>query len=254
MLEVKNLSFSYGSEAILNNVNFTADSGEITAVIGANGAGKSTLLKCLAGLLNCSGELKLSDKNGRALEQNQRACKLAYLCQNNGCNAQLSVFEVILMGLVNQLSFHVSQDEIQRVEKIMELMDIKHYAGRKITQLSGGQQQLVFIAQTLVKEPDILIMDEPTSALDLNRQFHLMELIRRLTKEQGFTTMVCHHHLDLVSRYADKVLVLNDGSIYCHDTPAAAFTKEMFRDVYRMEVEFCTDREGIRHMVPVDRI
>ena len=72
--------------------------------------------------------------------------------------------------------------------------------------------------------------------------------------EYGFTTMVCHHHLDLVSRYAGHVLVLKNGSIYADDSPEKAFTEQMFRDVYRMEVEFCRDREGVRHMVPVDRI
>ena len=254
MVEVENLNFRYGREPVLENVSFTANSGEITAVIGANGAGKSTTLKCVAGLLKYEGRVLLSDKNGRDLDERERARKVSYLCQNNGCYAELSVFEVILMGLVNELSFHVSQDDTGRVKHIMELMDIDRYAGRRINQLSGGQQQLVFIAQALVKEPEILIMDEPTSALDLNRQFHLMELVRRLTKEHGFTTMVCHHHLDLVTRYADRVLVLNSGRIYCADTPANAFTARMFRDVYGMDVEFCTDREGVRHMVPVNRL
>ena len=254
MIEAKDLCFRYGTETVLNHVNFRADSGEITAVIGANGVGKSTLLKCVAGLLSYDGQVLLGGKDSRQMADEEHAAKIGYLCQNNGCCANLSVFEVILMGLVNELSFHVSQQEIDRVEHIMKLMDIEDYAGRKINHLSGGQQQLVFIAQTLVKRPDILIMDEPTSALDLNRQFRLMELIKRVTEEYGFTTMVCHHHLDLVSRYAGRVLVLKNGSIYCNDTPAKAFTEEMFRDVYGMEVEFCTDREGIRHMVPVNRI
>ena len=254
MVEVKDLSFRYGAEPVLKNVNFKARSGEITAVIGANGAGKSTMLKCVAGLLKYDGSVSLESSSGEALTAKEQPAKVSYLCQNNGCWAELSVFEVILMGLVNELSFHVSQEETARVERIMDLMDITPYAGRKINQLSGGQQQLVFIAQTLVKNPEILIMDEPTSALDLNRQFHLMELIKKVTVEEGFTTMVCHHHLDLVSRYADRVLVLKDGHIYADDTPADAFTEEMFRDVYGMEVEFCTDREGIRHMVPVNMI
>ena len=254
MVEVKDLSFRYGSDTILDHVNFCAKSGEITAVIGANGVGKSTLLKCVAGLLGYEGKVLVGGRDGRTMSDREHAAKIGYLCQNNGCFAQLRVFEVILMGLVNELSFHVSQREIDRVEEIMKLMDIEAYAGRKMNHLSGGQQQLVFIAQTLVKRPEILIMDEPTSALDLNRQFHLMELIRRVTQEYGFTTMVCHHHLDLVSRYASRVLVLKDGRVYCNDSPDRAFNEQMFRDVYRMEVAFCTDREGIRHMVPVDRI
>ena len=254
MVEGKNLTFRYGSDVVLDHVNFCAQAGRITAVIGANGVGKSTLLKCVAGLLPYEGQVLLSGREGRSLTDREHAAKIGYLCQNNGCSARLSVFEVILMGLVNELSFHVSRQELDRVEEIMKLMELEAYAGRKMTQLSGGQQQLVFIAQTLVKRPEILIMDEPTSALDLNRQFHLMALIKRVTEEYGFTTMVCHHHLDLVSRYAGRVLVLKDGKIYADDSPEKAFTEQMFRDVYRMEVQFCTDREGVRHMVPVDRI
>lgn len=254
MIEVNDLSFRYGSETVLDHVSFCAHPGEITAVIGANGVGKSTLLKCVAGILNYEGNILVCGKDRKKMSDREHSSKIGYLCQNNGCYAQLSVFEVILMGLVNELSFHVSQQEIERVKHIMKMMDIEKYAGRKINHLSGGQQQLVFIAQTLIKRPEILIMDEPTSALDLNRQFSLMELIKKVTVEYGFTTMVCHHHLDLVSRYADRVLVLKSGQLYCNDSPAKAFTREMFRDVYGMDVEFCVDREGIRHMVPVNRI
>ena len=254
MVEVKDLTFRYGADTVLDHVNFCAAPGEITAVIGANGVGKSTLLKCVAGLLRYEGQVLLDGREAGRLTEREHAAAVGYLCQNNGCFAQLRVFEVILMGLVNELSFHVSQEELDRVQRIMKLMEIEAYAGRKMTQLSGGQQQLVFIAQTLVKRPGILILDEPTSALDLNRQFHLMALIRRVTEEYGLTTLVCHHHLDLVSRYASRVLVLKDGRLYGNDSPESVFTEQMFRDVYQMEVQFCTDREGVRHMVPVDRI
>ena len=250
MVTVKDLTFGYGTDVILDHLEFTAYPGEITAVIGPNGVGKSTLLKCVAGLKKYEGSVILSGKD----ENNQAPVSVGYLCQNNGSQTSLTVFEVILMGLVNELSFRVSEDKIRRVEEIMKLMEISQYAGRKMYQLSGGQQQLVFIAQTLVKHPDILIMDEPTSALDLNRQFHLMDLIKKVTEEYGFTTMVCHHHLDLVSRFASRVLVMKDNRIYCNDAPARAFTKQMFQDVYGMEVEFYIDYDGIVHMVPINRI
>ena len=252
MVEAKNLTFRYGTETILDNISFTAHPGEITAVIGPNGVGKSTLLKCVAGLHRYQGTIRICGND--RLTDAQHAAMIGYLCQNTGCSADLTVFEVILMGLVNELSFRVGPEKIQRVEEIMKLMEIQQYAGRKMHQLSGGQQQLVFIAQTLIKRPDVLILDEPTSALDLNRQFQLMELIKRVTEEYGFTTMVCHHHLDLVSRFASRVLVLKGGRIYCDDAPARAFTKQMFQDVYGMKVEFCTDQENILHMIPVDRI
>ena len=254
MVEVKDLCFKYGTEPILNNIRFTANSGEITAVIGTNGAGKSTLLKCIAGLLKSSGEIIVYDKNNNIILNKEHPKRIGYLGQDNRCDAELNVFEVILMGLVNELSFYVGKKEMNKVYEIMDIMSLTKYAGRKINQLSGGQQQLVFIAQTLIKHPDVLIMDEPTSALDLNKQFQLMDLIKDLTEKYQFTTMVCHHHLDLVSKYANKVLVLNNGQKYACSSPQNAFTEEMFRDVYGMRVELHKDQEGIQHMVPVNRI
>lgn len=254
MIEVKDLSFKYSEEPILKNVSFSAHPGEITAVIGANGVGKSTMLKCIAGMENGRGEVYICGQNRSKMTMEEQSAKIGYLCQNGGCSADLNVFEVVLTGLVNQLSFHVSKEEIQKVQHILKVMNITQYADRKISHLSGGQQQLVFIAQTLVKKPEVLIMDEPTSALDLNHQFHLMDLLKKVTLEDKYTTLVCLHHLDLVARYADKVVILKDGSVYDEDTPDKAFTEQMFRDVYGVNVEFYRDRQGVRHMVPVERI
>lgn len=254
MIQVKDLSFRYGDTPILKDISFCANEGEITAVIGANGVGKSTMLKCIAGLQKSSGQIILNGKDRLQMKEQEIPAKLGYLCQNIGCSSQLSVFEVILTGLVNELSFHVSEENIARVQHIMDIMDLTKFSDRRISQLSGGQQQLVFIAQTLVKDPQILIMDEPTSALDLEHQFQLMDLIENLTHEKKFTTLLTLHHLDLVAKYADRVIVLKDGSIYCDGSPETTFTDRMFQDVYGVHVEFYRDQHGIRHMVPVNRI
>ena len=254
MIEVKDLSFRYSEDAILNQISFSARPGQITALIGPNGVGKSTLLKCIAGVRKVQGEVLICGKNRDDMTRAEMASHLGYLCQNSRSAAELNVFEVVLMGLVGQLSFHVSQEEIDRVNRILDLMNIRRFARRKISQLSGGQQQLVFIAQTLVKKPEVLILDEPTSALDLSHQFQLMDLLRKETIRENYTTLVCLHHLDLVVRYADRVVILKDGKVYDSAPPREAFTEQMFREVYGMQVEFFTDREGIRHMIPVDRI
>ena len=125
MVEVTDLTFEYGSEPVLSHVSFTAHPGEITAVIGANGVGKSTLLRCVAGLCSYRGQIKRSGKDS--------AATVGYLCQNSGCISSLTVFEVILMGLVNELSFRVGPEKLQRVEEIMELMDLTPYASRSMT-------------------------------------------------------------------------------------------------------------------------
>lgn len=253
MVEVRNLSFQYpcGTE-VLRNVNFTALPGEVTAVIGANGVGKTTLLKCIAGLMKGSGEILMCGQNAKELSGEQAAGMVGYLSQNTTCDANLNVYEVILLGLINQLSFRIAKEDMEKVEAVLELMSISHLAQRKITELSGGQQQLVFIAQTLIKDPKIMIMDEPTSALDLKKQFQLMNFLQQITHEKLFTTLLTLHHLDIAARYADRVVVIHDGNVYANDRPEKVFSQEMLRDVYEVESEIYRDRLSHIHVVAVD--
>lgn len=136
----------------------------------------------------------------------------------------------------------------------MKLMNISHLAHRKISELSGGQRQLVFIAQTLIKDPQIIVMDEPTSALDLNKQFQLMDFLKKITQEKQFTTLLTLHHLDLAARYADKVVVVHDGVVYAQGTPQEVFTIQMLRDVYSVDAELFVDKCGNVHVVAVNHI
>lgn len=254
MIEIRNLSFAYGKTEILKNIGFSAKPGEITALIGANGAGKSTILKCIAGLEKGKGSIRVCGVERDELKPDQSAALIGYLRQNAGCHAELNVYEVILLGLVNQLSFRVSEADMARVENVMKLMSISRYAGRKISELSGGQQQLVFIAQTLIKKPEIIMMDEPASALDPHRQFKLMELLKSVTRERQFTTLLTLHHLDLTAGYADKVVVIKDGTVYREGTPERVFTEHMMKDVYQINAEIYIDKKRNRHLVAVDAI
>lgn len=251
MLNIENLSFSYGEESILKGICFQAEQGCITSIIGPNGAGKTTLLLCISRLMPFSGTVTLNGTSLNRLSGEEFASRLSFLSQDTSCSAELNVYEVILLGLVNRLSFRVSTENAERVQSVMELLGITEFANRKITELSGGQRQLVFIAQTLVKEPKILILDEPTSALDLNRQFKLMNLIQEITRERNLTTLVTLHHLDIAAKYSNRVVTLDRGSVYQLGTPAEIFTPKMFRDVFGIESEIHRDASGALHVIAV---
>lgn len=254
MLEVKDLSFSYGKTRVLNNISFCARPGEITTIIGANGMGKSTILKCIAGLNKGEGEVLFCGKNRNILSADEISRMVSYLNQNTVCEAELNVYEIILLGLLNDLKFKITDSDMEKVDEIMRLLSLTPFANRRISELSGGQQQLVFIGQTLIKNPKIILMDEPTSALDLNRQFYLMDLLKDITKEKQFTTVVTLHHLDITAKYSDHVIVVDSGDIYQDDIPEKVFTSEMLRDVYHVEAELYADRNGKHHLVPIDRV
>lgn len=254
MLEVNHLAFGYGRDTILRDISFQAYPGQITAVIGPNGVGKSTILKCIAGLEKGTGDICFCGKNRKEMNAEEISRTVSYLNQNSACEAQLNVYEVILLGLLNDLKFKVQEEDMRRVEEVIDLLSLHPYAHRKISELSGGQQQLVFIAQTLIKNPRILMMDEPTSALDLNKQFQLMELLQKITKENNLTTLVTLHHLDITAKYADRVIVVHDGSVYRNDDAEAVFTPEMLREVYCVNAEVYTDTMGGKHIIAIDRV
>ena len=255
MLSVKDISCAYGEEVIFENVSFDCRPGKITSIIGVNGTGKTTLLKCIAGLQKLrSGEVFINGRARKEMSKEDFAASVGYLDQNNYCDAQLNVYEVILLGRIRNLSFKVSEEDRRRVESVSDMLGITRFLNRNITDLSGGQRQMVFIAQTLVKEPKLLILDEPTSALDINHQFKLMNLISRLTRERDLTTLTTLHHLDVASKYSDSVIVLNDRGVYTQGASDSVVTREMLREVYRVESEMFTDVYGCVHAVPTKEL
>ncbi len=251
MIEVKDLSFAYGKTTVLKEVNFVAKSREITAIIGANGIGKSTLLKNICGILKNQGEISYFGKIRSQYSPTEFTQKISYLSQDSGCDADLNVFEVVLLGRIGNLNYRVSDQEIEKVESILERLNIKTLSSRRIGELSGGQRQRVFIAQALASEPEILILDEPTSSLDLFYQFEMLELIKELTVSEGFITIATLHQLDLVSRFADRVIVLDQGSVYKQGTPEEVLTIELLENVYKMRTEIFKTSDGYINIVPV---
>jgi iron complex transport system ATP-binding protein len=252
MIEVSNLSFAYKSRNVLREINMTAQPGKITALIGANGTGKSTLLKNICGLIKGNGNIKVDGKNLDAYSRHDLARQISYLSQASISTAILSVFEVVLLGRVESLTQRVADSELVIVQDVLHQLNLEEYASRNIGELSGGQRQLVFIAQALVRNPKILIMDEPTSNLDMYYQFQIMNLLKELTIRENFTTLITLHQLDLAARFADHVVVIHEGVIYGSGPPEKIIIPKMLRDVYRMNGEVI-NHCGTGYMIPVSQ-
>ena len=246
IVSVNGLSFCYGSSKILEGLSFTANPGEITTIIGPNGAGKTTLLKCVADLFRHDGEVTF---DGKSYERMELFKFLSYMEQNTDLDVDLNVFEIVLLGMIQSLGFYVSEEDIQEVYKVLDLLEIRQFADRKIGELSGGQRQLVFIAQALVKNPSVVILDEPTSALDLFHQYNLISFMSRITKERGCTTLMTLHHLDVAYKYSDRMVIVNDHHIYAEGPPKEVFTRQMLKDVYRVDSAVMKDESGEDHFV-----
>ncbi|MBR2255318.1 MAG: ABC transporter ATP-binding protein, partial [Candidatus Methanomethylophilaceae archaeon] len=135
------------------------------------------------------------------------------------------------------------------VDHAMSELSIDGIADKQINELSGGQLQMVSIAQALVKEPQLLLMDEPTNNLDLQKQLEMFEVVRELSEQRGLVTVMILHDLNLAARFADEIVVLQDGRVYVKGPAGDVFTGEMLRDVYKVDAEVVRDRDGLPHVV-----
>lgn len=251
MIRIKNFNYSYGKSKILDDISFSANSGEITAIVGSNGTGKSTLLKNLCGILKGKGKIFINDEDMGRYSQKELAKKISYLAQFNAIDADINVFEVILLGRIDNLGMNVPDKEIERVWEILRFLNIENLARRNIMHLSGGQRQIVFIGQALAREPEVLLLDEPTNNLDMQYTFKILDTIKKLTVKKNFTSLIVLHDLNLLESVADKVIVLHDKKLYAEGMVNDILNKEMFRDVYKMNVEFYKTENGRNVMIPL---
>ncbi|CAN5125541.1 ABC transporter ATP-binding protein [soil metagenome] len=229
-LALKDVGVAYGTRRVLSGVD-AADlhGGEVVALIGANAAGKSSLFRRIAGLAGGEGSVTMAGESRVAGRAAPRCC---YLPQDTAVNAVLSVYESILLALKQGGSWSVSDAELQQIDRVLRDLEIEDLAFRPLTELSGGQRPLVSIAQTLAREPDILLLDEPTSALDLHRQFEVLSLVRRLARERGMLVLVSIHDLNQALRFADRVMVLAQARLIAMGDPRKIVTPALLDEVY----------------------
>lgn len=249
-LEVLDLSFAYSTTPVLKDISLTAEK-TVTAVIGPNGAGKSTLLTCIAGLLRSEGRILLNGTDIRAMDKGEFSKTLSYLPQEAPPRVSMTVFEAVLLGRLHSLKWRVGEEDLDIAYRVLEELGIEELASRTLNELSGGQRQMVSIAQAFVKEPKILLMDEPTNSLDLQRQLELFELVREISAEKQITSVMALHDLNLAARYADHIIVMKDGSLISSGAPAEVLTCEMIEYVYGVHAKVSLDEEGIPEITPI---
>ena len=190
-------------------------------MVGPNAAGKSTLLKCIAGLLPVRGRILLGGQEVRSTEQ-RRALRqqVTYLPpRSTPSTAALTVFEAVLVARQQTAAWIVGDAELGQVAAILEDLRLDHLALRYLNELSGGQRQMVAVAQALARDPRVLLLDEPTSSLDLQRQLELLELVRKLASGRRMTVLIALHDLNLAARFADRLVMLHGGTVYADGTP-----------------------------------
>lgn len=250
---VENISFAYGSHAVLHDVSFQAEYGEFVSVLGPNGVGKSTLFRCMLGLLKPGqGSVKVDGEPILGMSAAQLAKKIAYIPQSHHPVFNFSVFDMVLMGTTAQTGSLSSpgQKEMERVEQALERLGIAHLKERGYGSISGGERQLTLIARAMVQQAKVLVMDEPSASLDFGNRIRVMQTARSLTKE-GYCVIQSTHDPDQAYRYSDKVLALHGGRVLAFGTPQETIRDELISTLYGVEVEVCPMRDdAVRICVP----
>ncbi|PYC13445.1 ferrichrome ABC transporter [Pseudomonas jessenii] len=243
-LQLENLGARYGQREIIRGVSTaTFSGGQVVAVVGPNAAGKSTLFKRMAGLIDGPGQVVLK-------ESRKGPTGISYMPQGLNASARLTVYESVLLAR-KQLTpgWVVHDDELKLVDEILAALGITGLSFRNLGELSGGQQQLVSIAQTLVREPEILLMDEPTSALDMHRQVQVLNFMRSLARQREVIVFIAIHDLNQALRFADQVLVIADGTSQGSGPSNEVITEQMLRDVYQVEARIEQCSKGLSHIL-----
>jgi iron complex transport system ATP-binding protein len=248
-LTVTGLSFGYSGTDVLREVTLPpVRSGRVTALIGPNAAGKSTLLRCIAGLHRPTAGRVLLGPVGPTCADEAVAPgpgQVFYLPQETPPASSLTVFEAVLLARSQgrRRGGAAARAAERDTGRALAGLDLDALATRPISDLSGGQRQLVGLAQAVVRRPAVLLLDEPTSNLDLRNQLHILALVRRLAAEQPAAVLVTVHDLNLTARFADQVVVLHDGAVHAAGTPAEVITPAMLREVYRVDGRVSRDED-----------
>lgn len=247
MLEVKNLTKIYdGGVLALDDVSFTVQPGEFMACIGLSGSGKSTLLRCINRLVEpTEGQIIWNGVNitqASQEEMRQIRRKIGMVFQHFNLVTRSKVITNVLAGRLGytnpamSLVNRFSQDDLEMAARQLERIGITDQAYKRADELSGGQQQRVGIARALMQEPEMMLADEPVASLDPVLAHSIMQYLEKINQEDGVMVLCSLHFLDLVHKYADRAIALNDGMLM-FDGPPSAIDDEKFKEIYGKEAE-----------------
>ncbi|MFW0739876.1 heme ABC transporter ATP-binding protein [Flavobacterium sp. T12S277] len=240
MLSIENLSYSIDNKIILENISQTFEAGKINLIIGPNGAGKSTLIKLISGQLKSkTGTIHYT---GNANPSVQELAKTrAVLSQNIDLSFPLKVSEIVMMGRYPHFESVPSKKDKIACEDAMSFFDILKFSDRNFMTLSGGEKQRVHFARVLSQiwystntDQRYLIMDEPLTFLDVHYQYDFMYKIVELAKQKDLIIIGVLHDLNLTAKFADKIILINEGKILASGDKKEVLTTENILKAYQL--------------------
>jgi len=245
LYELRDLGYLYDGVRVLKLAAVDFVGGELVALVGPNGAGKSTLLGVMAGLRpDYEGACRLEGRELRRWRRRELARMVSFVPQSLRLEFPFTAEQVVLMGRTPYCDglFEGPEDHAA-VERAMELTDTLQFRHRDFRALSGGERQRVVLASALAQQPRVLLLDEPAAFLDVKHQIRLHRLLCELCR-RGLLVVAATHDLNLAAAYADRVIVLDRGSVAADAPPGRALAPDILRSVFKVDVYLAADPQG----------
>jgi iron complex transport system ATP-binding protein len=236
------VSVTLGATRALDGVSFSVERGEWVALIGPNGAGKTTALRAICGLVDYDGTIDIDEREARTLGRRRLARLAALVPQLPERPPELTVAEYVLLGRTPHLGYFGAESARDRAAatRALSRLELTRLADRLLQSLSGGELQRAVLARAVAQEAEVLLLDEPTSALDLGRQQQALELVHTL-REDGLTILSTMHDLTLAGQYADRLVLLDRGTVVADGAAGEVLSPENIAAFYGASVRVVED-------------
>ena len=251
LLSARDVTVRLGGTVIVEHASLTLRGGELAVLVGPNGAGKTTLMRALAGLVPAEGAIELGGRPHAALKARERARHIAYLPQGHVFYWPMPVAAIVMLGREPHADpfSGTSAEDRAAVARALATTETEAFAARVVTTLSGGERARVALARALATQAPVLLADEPTASLDPRHQLVVMELLRQAARA-GNAILATMHDLTLAARFADRVIVMDQGHLVAEGSPEEALTPQRLAAVFGIETEMI-DLAGVRIPLPL---
>lgn len=236
MIEVRNLSKSYGDKMVVHGVSLKIQKGKITSLIGPNGAGKSTAFSMITRLMKRDGgQVFIEGKELDSWDKKELSKKIAILKQSNNINIRLTIRELVSFGRFPYCEGKLQAEDIKYVEEAIEYMRLTDIQDKYLDELSGGQRQRAYIAMVIAQNSDYIFLDEPLNNLDMKHSVEIMKTLRKLCDELNKTVVIVIHDINFASCYSDYIVALKDGKLVKNGVTEETIQKEELESIYEID-------------------
>lgn len=245
VIKIKGVSFNYGTQQVIKQINLDLIPGQLVSLVGPNGAGKTTLIKLICGVLKpTTGQIFIHNQLSRSLTKRERAVSISLVPQNPRLPEEMKISDFIMLGRNPHLSLlqWESAEDFQIAGESVRLTEINHLLERKLGEISGGEKQRVMLALAMTQASPIMLLDEPISSLDISHQMKVMKLIKKIhhRKSKNGVTVLAIHDLNIAAQFSDRIILFSEGKVAVDGTPQEVLTEENIKAIYGSQVTVMT--------------